>query len=64
MAVRNPNSVRGRISALKVGEVIEISRTESAEMTVRTTASNLKPYNGQTYSVTRTDNGVAVKRIS
>lgn len=64
MAVKNPNSVRGRLCALKVGEVIEIPRTESAEMTVRTTASNLKPYNGQSYSVSRTNTGVAVKRIS
>lgn len=58
------NSVRGRLRRLKVGESIEIPRTESGEMTVRTTCSNLKPYNGYTYSVTRTEAGVAVTRTS
>lgn len=64
MAVKKNNSVRGRLIRLKVGEVLEIPRTECAEMTVRTTASNLKPYNGQTYTVTRTELGVAAKRLS
>lgn len=60
----NPNSVRGKLRLLAVGESVEIPRTECAEMTVRTTASNLTPYNGQTYSVTRTANGVRATRTS
>lgn len=60
----NSNSVRGRLRAMQVGEVVEIPRTECAEMTVRTTASNLKPYNGQTYTISRTATGVAVTRTS
>ena len=50
---------------MEVGEVIEIPRTESAELTVRTTASNLKAcYIGRNYKVGRTKNGVAVERTS
>ncbi len=60
----NPNSVRGRLRLLAVGESVEIPRTECAEMTVRTTASNLTPCNGQTYSVTRTPAGVRATRTS
>lgn len=60
----NPNSVRGRLRLLSVGESIEIPRSECAEMTVRTTASNLTPYNGQRYSITRTEVGVKATRIS
>lgn len=58
------NSVRGRLRRLKVGESLEIPRTESSEITVRTTCSNLKPYNGYTYKVNRTADGVAVTRTS
>lgn len=57
-------SVRGRLRQLAVGESIEIPRTECAEMTVRTTASNLTPYNGHKYSVTRTESGVRATRTS
>lgn len=64
MCVKKSESVRGRLRTMQVGDVIEIPRTECAEMTVRTTASNLKPYNGQTYTVNRTEAGVAVKRLS
>lgn len=58
------NSVRGRLRQLVVGESIDIPRAECAEATVRTTASNLTPYNGQRYSVTRTETGVRVTRTS
>lgn len=61
--IRN-NSLRGRLIRLNVGESLEIPRTESAEVTVRTTCSNLKPYNGQTYTVTRTAEGVRATRTS
>jgi hypothetical protein len=64
MANYRSNSVRGRICQMQIGEILEIPRTECAEMTVRTTVSNLKPYNGQTYTVNRTEAGVAVKRLS
>lgn len=57
-----PNSVRGRLRRLSVGESLEIPRTECAELTVRTTASNLKPAYGANYSVTRTAEGVRVTR--
>lgn len=65
MPRKDSNSVRGRLRLMEVGEVIEIPRTESAELTVRTTASNLKAcYIGRNYKVGRTENGVAVERTS
>lgn len=59
------NSVRGRLRTMQVGDVIEIARTESAELTVRTTASNLRAsYPDRAYKVSRTPLGVAVTRTS
>lgn len=65
MPRKDSNSVRGRLRLMEVGEVMEIPRTESAELTVRTTASNLKAcYQGRNYKVSRTQSGVAVERTS
>ncbi len=59
------NSVRGRLRLMGVGDVIEISREESAELTVRTTASNLRAhYPERRYKVARSSAGVSVTRES